>query len=117
PVQPPRDTRDAKAALAAAPVGTGSISGNVIVAGVGVAARRARVTLNATQGGGSRTTTTDDNGRFVFSGLLAGRYSLSASKPGHIGVSYGQTKPGRPGTPIQLADGQQFSARLIVYKG
>src|SRR5262249_50258858 len=28
-----------------------------------------------------------------------------------------QTKPGRPGTPIQLADGQQFAARLVIYKG
>jgi uncharacterized protein (DUF2141 family) len=117
PPAQPRDTRTAAAALAAVPAGTSAISGTVGVAGVGTAARRARVTLGVAGGGPSRTTTTDDNGRFVFAGLLAGRYTLSASKPGHVSVSFGQTKPGRPGTPIQLADGQQFSARLTIYKG
>ena len=35
----------------------------------------------------------------VNQGLSAGRYSLSANKSGHVGVSYGATRPGRPGTP------------------
>src|SRR5262249_22549795 len=114
---PPGAPRDTHAGGPAVPVGTASISGIVGVAGVGVPAPHAPVTLSATHAGGYRPTATDDNGRFVFSGLLGGRYSLSASKPGHVSVSYGQTKPGRPGTPIQLSDGQQFNARLLIYKG
>lgn len=65
----------------------------------------------------SRSTETDGLGRFSFVALPAGRYSLAASKPGHVSASYGQTRPGRPGTPIQLADGQRFVARLQIYKG
>jgi protocatechuate 3,4-dioxygenase beta subunit len=110
---PPRDAATAQPI----PVGTAVVSGTVVVAGSGQPARRARVTLNASEGGGTRTATTDDNGRYAFSGLAAGRYSLSASKSGHIGVTYGATRPGRPGTPIQLADGEKFDAALQLPRG
>src|SRR5215203_3877247 len=90
----PRDARG-NAPLAA---GTATISGTVVVAGSGQPARRARVTLNAAEGGGSRTAMTDEEGRYAFSDLAGGRYNLSVSKTGHVGVTYGQTRPGRPGT-------------------
>jgi hypothetical protein len=99
-------------------VGTASISGVVLVAGTGQPARRARVTLaGAEGGGGSRIATSDDDGRFAFVGLAAGRYMLTATKQGHIGVTYGQTYPGRPGTPIQLGDGEKFAASLQLPRG
>jgi hypothetical protein len=114
---PPRDT----AAAQQLAVGTSSISGVILVAGSAQPARRARVTLNAADsgggGGGTRMTTSDDDGRFSFVGLPAGRYTLSATKQGHIGVTYGQTYPGRPGTPIQLANGEKFAAMLQMPKG
>jgi protocatechuate 3,4-dioxygenase beta subunit len=97
--------------------GTAVVSGSIVVTGTGQPARRARVTLTATQGGGSRTTMTDDNGQFVFSGVAAGRYNLSASKAGHVAVNYGQSRPGRPGTPIQLGDGEKFAATLQLPRG
>jgi hypothetical protein len=99
------------------PAGTSEITGTVTLADTGQPARRARVNLNASEGGGSRTETTDELGRFTFQRLPAGRYSLSASKPGHVGGSYGQAAPGRPGTPIQLADGQKFAAKLQIARG
>ena len=108
--------RDAASAQPLA-VGTALVSGTVVVAGTGQPARRARVTLNATEGGGSRTATTDENGRYGFSALAAGRYSLSASKTGHVGVTFGATRPGRPGTPIQLGDGEKFEAVLQLPRG
>ena len=108
--------RDAAQPQTAIPTGTAMISG-VVVTGTGQPARRARVTLNAMDGGGSRSVTTDDNGGFAFSGIIAGRYNLSASKNGHVGVAYGQTRPGRPGTPIQLADGEKFSANMQIARG
>ncbi len=110
----PRDGRGGGQPLAA---GTAAISGTIVVAGTGQPARRARVTLNANEGGGSRTAMTDEEGRYVFSGVGAGRYMLSASKTGHVGVIFGQTRPGRPGTPIQLTDGQQFAANLQLPRG
>jgi Carboxypeptidase regulatory-like domain len=96
--------------------GTAIVSGIVLVAGTGAPARRARITLNAVEGG-SRTALTDEEGRYAFSGLAAGRYNLSASKTGHVGVTFGQTRPGRPGTPIQLADDDKFSANLEIPRG
>ena len=110
---PPRDAAQQQSIVA----GTGIISGAITVAGTGQPARRARVTLSAMEGGGSRTATTDENGRFAFNGVAAGRYNLSASKAGHVGVSFGQTRPGRPGTPIQLRDGETFAANLQLPRG
>ena len=113
----PAPPRDAAATGVAIPAGTAVISGAVVVAGTGQPARRARVTLNALEGGGSRSVTTDDSGTYTFDGVIAGKYNLSASKTGHVGVTYGQTQPGRPGTPIQLADGQKFTANLQLPRG
>lgn len=113
--QPPRD---ANAPGAPVVVGKGSISGSVVVAGTGQPARRARVGLSGgTDVGGGRSTTTDDMGRFAFSALAEGRYNLTASKAGHVNGSYGQRSPGRPGTPIQLADGQKLEVQLQITRG
>lgn len=114
-VQAPRDAPAAQTA----PVGTAHITGSVIVAGTGQPARKARVSLSGGELRGSRTTMTDDMGRFAFPGLPAGRYSLAASKPGYVAVRYGQRVPGagRSGTPIQLADGQELDVHLLMPKG
>jgi hypothetical protein len=50
--------------------------------------------------------TTDEQGRFAFVGVAAGRFTLTVSKPGYATIAYGAKKPGRQGTPIQLAEGQ-----------
>ncbi len=112
-VQPPRDTR-----LAEAPVGTGAITGTVVTADSGQPARRVRVSRSGGEMRG-RTVTTDDSGAFAFTALPAGRYSLSASKPSYVSVSYGQRRPGqgRPGTPIQLGDGQKLQVQLQIPRG
>ena len=109
---PPRDGAPVSAPVA----GTASISGIVIVSGTGAPARRARVNLSAPDAPG-RTATTDEHGRFTFVALPAARYSLNASKAGHIAGTYGQTGPGRPGTPIELGDGQKFEARIQITRG
>jgi Carboxypeptidase regulatory-like domain len=102
-----------------APLGTASIVGTIVVAGTGAPARRARVTLSGEALRGGRSATTDDQGRYVFASLPAGRFTLSASKIGHLNVSYGQRVPGsgRPGTPIQLEEGQRLTIRLQIPKG
>lgn len=116
---PVRDFRPTPPGPTLAPTGTASIVGSVTIAGTGTPARRTRVMISAPELRGAQTRTTDAEGRFSFTGLPAGRYSLSASKAGHIGVTFGQHRPGsgRPGTPIQLADGQKFEARLQLPRG
>jgi len=117
PVPPamPRDPRPA----APMPTGTGSISGAVVIGGTGQPARRARVNISAAEMRGGRSATTDDEGRFAFQGLPAGRFTVSASKTGFVNTTFGQRKPGsgRPGTPIQLADGQKAQITLQLPKG
>jgi hypothetical protein len=113
PGMPTRDSGDGKPV----PVGTGTLTGTVVVGGTGTPARRARVTLSGADVGPARNVVTDAQGRFTFVSLPAGRYTLAASKPGHLTASYGQARPGRPGTPIQLDEGQKFDARLQLTRG
>ena len=113
-VPPPRDARPPSQAPA---VGTAVVSGSVTLAGSTQPARRVRVNLSGAELRGGRSVITDDQGQFSFTALPAGRYTLSATKPGHVSVTYGQVRPGRPGTPIQLSDGQKFRADLQIPKG
>ena len=105
--QPARDAQVQPA------TGTGVIAGTVLTEGSGTAVRRARVTLTAPELRGSRTATTTDQGAYSFTALPAGRYTLSASKPGYVNITYGARRAGRPGTPIQLVDGQKMEKAVI----
>ncbi len=93
--------------------GTGIIAGLVVTEGSGAPVRRARVNLSAPELRGARSVLTDDDGKFSFSALPAGRYSLQASKPGYVNITFGAKRPGRPGTPIQLVDGQKLEKANI----
>ena len=117
PPQPMRDVQTAGRGQAPVPVGTAAISGMVTMAGTGQPARKVRVNLSGAELRGSRSTNTDDQGRFSFTALPAGRFTLSVNKPGHLSVTYGQRRPGTPGTPIQLSDGQKFQAQLQIPRG
>src|SRR5207344_3609621 len=98
--------RDARGPAAAA--GTGSISGTLASdEQTPQDIRRARVDITA-DGLPSKNVYTDDHGRFVFTGLPGGRYTLVATKPGYVRAAYGARRADRPGTPITLADGQQL---------
>lgn len=89
-------------------IGTGSITGTVTTAGAGTPVRRARIALSGAEIRGGRSTVTNDEGVFTFAALPLGRYTLTASKAGYVNISYGAKRSGRPGTPIQLADGQKL---------
>jgi len=104
--RPPRDTAGQKPAE---PPTTGRIGGRVFAADNGRPVRRARVFVSAPQLPEGRATLTDDTGAFELSDLPAGRYTLTVSKTGFINLSYGQRRPLQPGTPIQLAEGQQLT--------
>ncbi len=96
------------------PIGTASISGTVFTEGLGTPVRRARVTLTGAELRGGRSTVTDDEGRFNFVALPAGRFTLTASKAGYVNIAYGAKQAGRPGTPIQVVDGQKHERKDIA---
>jgi uncharacterized protein (DUF2141 family) len=110
--------RDAATTPQQAATGSAEISGTVTLAGGSAPIRRAQVNLSAPTIRNQRSIITDDKGHFAFTSLPAGRYSLSASKPGYVTTTYGAKKAGRPGTPIQLTDAQKFDqATILMPKG
>jgi hypothetical protein len=97
---------------------TGQISGVVVSSSADAAPiRRAIVTIS---GGGLSTpvsVVSDDEGRFAFASLAAGRYSIAVRKAAYIPTIYGATGPGRPGTPVLLSAGARESIRVPLPRG
>lgn len=85
--------------------GTGRISGRIVNGESGAPLRRAQVRLSGAEIG-PRTALTDAEGRFAFSELPAGRFTLNATKSGFVTIQYGQTRPFESGKTIDLADAQ-----------
>lgn len=96
---PPRDTGPA-------PTGTARIRGRVMAADSGAALRRAQVRLSSQDIRSAKVATTDTEGRYEFTELPAGRYTLTVSKTGYLTLQYGQRRPREPGKPIDLSAGQ-----------
>ncbi len=104
--QPARDTSAQPKNAPPPPVGR--ITGRVVVADTGRPLKRARVYLSAPELPEGRGMLTDETGIFDITELPAGRYLISVSKAGFVTLMYGQRRPFQPGTPLQLADGQQI---------
>ena len=97
--RPPRDTREQRP-------GTGVIRGRVLSADSGSPVRRAQVRLTSAELRENRMTSTDEDGRYEFRALSAGRYTLNVSKSGYVTLQYGQRRPLEPGRPLDVAEGQ-----------
>jgi protocatechuate 3,4-dioxygenase beta subunit len=109
PAAPQRD------AVTKAPIGTAMIAGTVVTDDTTPApVRRARVTVRSESYGNGWSATTDDDGKFAVSALPAGRYSVQATKPAWLAANYGATRPGRPGTPIPVGDGESVAHITLV---
>jgi len=118
PPVPSGQSRDRGELPPPANTGTGLIMGTVTMAGSGRPVEGVRVTLNGAELRGSRSALTNDDGQFVFSSLPAGTFTVRATLTGHISGTYGQKQPGKPGTSIALADGQQLkNASFEIAKG
>ena len=79
--------------------------------------RRTRVTIAGGSLVGSRMTVTGDDGRFVVDGLPSGRYSVFASKEGYVGMGAGAERPGRPGSGVEVRDGEAQNVRIALPRG
>jgi len=66
----------------------------------------------------SQLIVTGRDGRFAFTHLPSGKFTLSAKKAAYVESFYGASKPGRgPGIPIAVAAGQQVSVSVRLVKG
>ncbi|HYE86396.1 MAG TPA: carboxypeptidase-like regulatory domain-containing protein [Vicinamibacterales bacterium] len=102
----------------APPKGTAVLKGQVIAAGTGTPIRRAQVRAMSMEGRGGGVTSTDNEGNFEIRELAAGRYNVSASKGGFVMGQFGQRRPGDPGTPIDLGEGQRAEkVNFILSRG
>jgi len=61
---------------------------------------------------------TDETGRFIFDGLPAGRFTVTAEKTGFVRAFHGSTDPGRgPGVPVALANGETANIAIRLLPG
>jgi hypothetical protein len=86
----------------ARPKATSRLSGRVVAADTGQPLRRAIVRLASPEQRENRTALTDAAGRYEFSDLPDGRYSLTAAKSGYVALEYGQTRVRQSGRPVDL---------------
>lgn len=104
-VTPRRDT--AKQAT----TGTGKIRGRVVAAPASTPLRRAQMVLSGVENPDfRRIAQTDAEGRYEFSELPVGRYSLVASAGGYVALQYGQRRPTESGTPVALREGETITS-------
>lgn len=96
---------------------TAAIRG-VVVDAAGKPIARARLALMGADVPGAKTAVSDDQGRFAFSALGAGRFDLVASKTGYVNAAYGERQSNGLGTPIRLVAGQQLNdLRMRLTRG
>jgi protocatechuate 3,4-dioxygenase beta subunit len=117
PAQPARGQAQAPPLQPPTP-GTGAIEGQIVSQATGAPLKKANVRLfgSRTQPGVMPTNAareTDDQGRFSFTSLPAGKYQLSAMRQGFLNGSYGARKLSGNGTPINLGQDQQMRDLVI----
>src|SRR5262245_32168378 len=99
PAPPARDNPAAK--------GTASLKGRVVASESGRPVRRVQISLSAPEFSETKSMSTTAEGVYEFKDLPAGRYTITATRAGFVKLQYGQRRPGEPGRPVQLGDGQR----------
>jgi hypothetical protein len=108
PTPPPPPQQQARD-VAAPAAGKAALSGTVVTdEQTPQPIKRAQITVSNTDLTVTRTTFTNDSGRFTITGLPAGRYTLAASKAPYLRTNYGAKRYDRPGTPITLKEAEQM---------
>jgi hypothetical protein len=103
---------------------TGWLSGKVVASPGRQPIRAAIVVLTPVASSGGRAlpqpvplgAITDHEGRFEFVGLLPGRYTLAARKPGYLTGEYGRTRPDDAPAPISVQPGEHVGDIVVVLR-
>ncbi len=101
PPLPPRDVSRQQVTT-----GSGVIAGVVRATDTGMPIRGVDIRL-AGLPRGARGAFTDADGRYEFSGLPDGQYTLIASKVRYMTMTYGQTRAGEEGRRVEVAGGRR----------
>ena len=93
---------------------TASIEGRVVLFGTADPVRGARVILNTNPISDSPLVlTVDQDGRFVFRGVLPGKYQLLATREGYVRGVYGQRTWNGPSALISIEGGQAITSLTV----
>ena len=111
--------RDTGVPAGAAPAGSAVLTGVILTDTTDPQpVRRATVRLTGETVATPRLVGTNDEGRFVFDRLPAGRFTVSATKAGFVQGFHGSIRPGRgPGVPVAVADGQTVDVAIKLLPG
>lgn len=90
------------------PTGTARVSGRIVDVESGRPLRKARVRLHSEAFPEGRGASTDDDGRYVFEDLPAGKYHLVVRKGSYVPSGYGQGDPYEAPRLLELAPGQKL---------
>jgi protocatechuate 3,4-dioxygenase beta subunit len=96
---PARDSKPARSA------GTATIKGRVMAADTRAPLRRVRITLSAPSLERPLYASTDAQGRYEFTELRAGRYTVTAARSPYVTLQFGQQRAFEPGRPLEVAEG------------
>ncbi|HWW86440.1 MAG TPA: carboxypeptidase-like regulatory domain-containing protein [Vicinamibacterales bacterium] len=99
PPAPARDTPPKKPATAV-------VRGRVVASDTGQPLRRASLSALAAELHELHNVTTDRNGRYEFTDLPGGRYTVLASKVGYVTLIYGQRRPLAAGQVLNIRPGE-----------
>lgn len=89
---------------------TAAITGRVTNLETGGPLRRALILITSAALPSSRRVSTNSDGRYEIPDLPPGQYSVRAERGGYLPLAYGQRRPGEPGKPLELAEGQTAKA-------
>jgi hypothetical protein len=102
---PPPVARDATTIPRSPNTAAGRLSGRVLSGDAGRPLRRVVVQLTTGNLQTARWTSTDEHGRWQFSGVSPGAYTITASRDGYVTMAFGQKGPfGAPATVSLLVD-------------